>query len=441
MIGVRLGIFASLLILSVGYAVVWRRRDNVLAYVDGGLFLVMVALPLMFTPVIERFPGSVSNLYARLLLIGSAGYALGIACGLLPGNLRGFRRPPIFSERLGSRNPNTAVLFQRARILGFVAAAGLAYGFVAIGYIPILAADRLSAKYGVGPYKDSFAQGALIYRTGLALAAAALPLVLVIFYRRRKLIDLVIGGVLGLGLLASLSRTLAFAGVLLVMVAILIEKKVRPTKILLAAACLFALGEMSTGVIFPDSTQVTGSFVSRLAESPPDVRDHLSFLTRYENQGERTRGLTILGGLDLGSNYWEPNLYALRTLTGNPNVGGIPSGGLRLPAPIWGYVSFGLIGAGLWPFFAGFFAGWGAKRLRNLLTGLELEPGNSVNLVVAAVYYAGTFGVLSTFYFASTAMIVQIAIALYVGSAPILLGRKMLGQKALSARGSGPSGP
>ena len=440
MIGVRLGIFASLLILTVGYLVVWRRRDNVLAYVDGGLFLIMMALPLVFTPVVERFPGSISSLYARLLLIGSVGYALGIACGLLPGNLRGFRRPPIFAERLGPRNPATAILFQRARILGLAAAAGLTYGFLAIGYVPILAADRLSAKYGVGPYEDSFAQGALFYRTGLALAAAALPLVLVVFYRRRKLIDLAIGGVLGLGLLASLSRTLAFAGVLLVMVAIMIEKKVGPTKILLTTACLFAMGEMSTGVIFPDSTQVSGSFISRMAESPPDVRDHLSFLTRYETQGERTRGLTILGGLDLGTNYWEPNLYALRTLTGNPNVGGIPSGGLRLPAPIWGYVSFGLIGAGVWSFLAGFFAGWGAKRLRNLLTDVQQEPGSSVNLVVAAVYYAGTFGVLSTFYFASTAMVVQVAIALYVGSAPIMLGRKLLGQKALSARGSGSSG-
>ncbi len=424
MIGVRLGILASLLILSVGYAAVWRRRDNVLAYVDGGLFLIMMALPLMFTQVIERFPTPIAGLYTQLLLIGSICYALGIAFGVLPGNLRSSRRPPIFAERLGSRNPNTSILYQRARILGLVAAASLAAGFVAIGYVPILAADRLSAKYGVGAYQASFAQGALIYRTGLAVAAAALPLVLVVFYRRRKLLDLAIGGFLGLGLVASLSRTLAFSGVLLVLVAILIEKKVGPTKILLAAACLFALGEMSTGVIFPDSTQVTGNLISRLAESPPDVRDHMSFLTRYETQGERTRGLTILGGLDLQENYWEPNLYALRTLTGNPNVGGIPSGGLRLPAPVWGYVSFGLVGAGVWSFLAGFFAGWGAKRLKNLLTGLKLEPGSSVNLVVAAVYYAGTFGVLSTFYFASTAMIVQVAIALYVASAPILLGRK-----------------
>lgn len=440
MIGVRLGIFVSLLILTVGYAVVWRRRDNVLAYVDGGLFLIMMALPLMFTPVIERLPTSISSLYARLLLVGSAGYVLGIAFGLLPANLRGLRRPPIFAERLGSRNPATAVLFQRARILGLVATTCLASGFVAIGYIPILAADRLSAKYGVGPYQSSFEQGALLYRTGLALASAALPLVLVVFYRRRKLIDLALGGFLGLGLMASLSRTLAFSGVLLVFVAILIEKKVGPTKILLATACLFALGEMSTGIIFPDSTRVTGSFISRMAESPPDVRDHLSFLTRYETQGERTRGLTILGGLDLGDNYWEPNLYALRTLTGNANVGSLPSGGLRLPAPIWGYVSFGLIGAGVWSFFAGFFAGWGAKRLRNLLTDASQDSGNAVNLVVAAVYYAGTYGVLSTFYFASTAMVVQVAIALYAGSAPIMLGRKILGQKTLSARGSGSSG-
>jgi hypothetical protein len=441
LIGVRIGIFASLLILSVGYAIVWRRRDNVLAYVDGGLFLVMMALPLMATRVVERFPASVAGLYAKLLLIGSIGYALGIACGLLPGNLRSSRRPPIFAERLGSRNPDTAVLYKRARILGLVAASILAGGFAAIGYVPILAADRLSAKYGVGAYQAGFAQGSLIYRTGLALAAAALPLVLVVFYRRHKLVDLAIGSFLGLGLIASLSRTLAFSGVMLVLVAILIEKKVGPTKILLTVACVFALGELSTEVIFPSSSQVGNNLISRLAEGPPDVRDHMSFLTRYETQGERTRGLTILGGLDLQENYWEPNLYALRTLTGNPNVGGIPSGGLRLPAPIWGYVSFGLIGAGVWSFLAGFFAGWGAKRLKNLLTGLRLEPGSSVNLVVAAVYYAGTFGVLSTFYFASTAMIAQVAISLYVGAAPIVWGRKPLGEKALTVRSSGPPLP
>ncbi|HEX2052399.1 MAG TPA: hypothetical protein VHJ78_01560 [Actinomycetota bacterium] len=439
MTAIRLQILASLIVLMVGYAAVWRRRENVLAYVDGGFLITMLLMPLLATRIIDRVPTEIAQLYANLLLMGAAGYAIGLACGTIPGNLHRWRRPPIFAYPL-SRNRYVETIFRRARILGLAGAASLLVGFVAIGYVPLLAADRVSAKYGVGPYASGFQRGVIPYRTGLALASAALPLVLIAYYNRRRFADLLIAGSLAAGLLASLSRTLAFSGIVLVIVCVLVERKVGPTKIVLLVALLFALGQISTEIVFPETANRAVPLWGRIAESPPDMRDHLGFLARYEVLGEQTYGATVLGGLSPRDNYWEPNLYALRTLTGSTNVGAIPSGGLRLPAPIWGYVSFGFIGAGLWSLLAGFFAGWGARRLRNLLTDIRRQPGCSVNLTCAAVYYAGTFGVLSMFYFASSAMIVQIAVALYIASSPLLHGRRNFEQELLAGRRGGRAG-
>lgn len=440
MTAIRLQILASLVVLWVGYLIVWRRRENVMSYVDGGFLITMLLMPLLGTTLLERVPADIARLYANLLSVGAVCYAFGVMCGSIPGNLHRWRRPPIFSYPL-SGSPYAGTIFKRARMLGLAGAFSLAVGFAAIGYVPLLAADRVSAKYGVGPYAAGFARGVIPYRAGLALASAALPLVLITWYHRRRFADLALSGVLAIGLLASVSRTLAFSGIMLVLVCVAVERGFRPARIVLVVALMFAAGEFSTEILFPETASRSGDLWTRIAESPPDMRDHLGFLARYEVLGEQTYGMTVLGGLSLKDNYWEPNLYALRTLTGSRNVGAIPSGGLRLPAPIWGYVSFGFLGAGIWSFFAGFFAGWGARRLRNLLSEIRREPGASVNLTCAAVYYAGTFGVLSMFYFASSAMIVQIAIALYVASAPVLHGRKNFEDDLLATRAGGPRDP
>lgn len=417
----RLQLGICLFILVCGQILFWRRRDNVLGYVQGGLFLSTFLLPLLGTTIVDQFSEEVVQLYSTILLVGAAATIAGLFLGAALGN-RKARNPPLtFIQPLVTGDTFKLILV-RTRILAIVGLGSLVGAYAILGYVPILEADRVSAKYGVGQYAASFARGAIPYNFALAVASTALPVMLVILFKRRRLLDLCLAGGLLLGLILSLSRTLAFSGVLLFVVALAFERRIRPVIILAIVSGTFIAGALVNEFFFPPQGTGFDTFASRVATNAPDLPEQLGFLRGFELRGEVRRGWALVGGLALGKGNLDPASYTVRTLTGFDNVELFPSGGLRLPAPIWGFVSFGLTGAGLWSFLSGFFIGWGTTRLRNLLTPIKDAPGSSLNLILAAVYYAGTFGVVSTFYFATSSMFVRVAIAMYLGR--FLMGPK-----------------
>lgn len=413
MIVERILITSSFLVILVGHALLWKRRDNVLGYVAGGLFLAFFLIPLLFTDVLEVPREETVALYSRILVVGAAAYLVGLAFGGVIGN-RKTRDGLTFSRSLGTGMVRR-IVFVRGRLLAIVSAGSLVFGYAMLGYVPLTAADRMAAKYGVGPYAAGFDRGGQYFLFGLAMGTAALPIILALWYRQRRILDLALGLVLAVGLLASLSRTSAFTGLLLFFVAIAVQKRVSPLLILTMVTAFYLSGELTNEVFFRADDQTGGSMLRRVASGPPDVREHLLFLGRYELIGEQTRGRTILAGLVPGNRYWEPSRFTLRTVTGSPHVDSIPSGGLRLPGPLWGYVSFGFVGVLIWSFLAGLFAGWGTARLKHLLQPAREKSDYYLNLIIAAVFYSGTFGALSTFYMANSAMLVTFAIAMFVG--------------------------
>ena len=410
MLPLRIEICVSLLALTCGQILFWRRRDNVLGYLQVGLFLTTLLLPLAGTGLLEEFNEQIVELYAQILMIGSVAYLAGMCFGAPLGNRPARGAGYTFTLR-PARLLNLIIV--RGRVLAAIGVVALALGYILLGYAPLLAADRANAKFGVGVYQAGFQRGAIVYRFALAVAGAALPVALALLFRRRRLLDLTLIAGLTLGLVLSLSRTVAFSGVLLFLVALAIEKRVRPFFITLTVVVVFFIGALSNELFFPEVAQ--GSLIARAAASAPDIRDQLGFIRGFEFWGERRSPGALLAGLSLGQSDDDPSNYAVRTLTGFTNLQGIASGGLRLPAPVWGYASFGFFGAAGFGFLAGLFTGWGTTRLKRLLEPVSERPGSSLNLIVAGLFYAGTFGVLSTFYFATSSMFVQIAIALYVG--------------------------
>lgn len=411
---VRVQIGICLFILICGQILFWRRRDNVLGFVQGGLFLSTFLLPLLGTGVVDLFSEHVVRLYANILTVGALAYFAGLCFGAPVGN-RKTRAPALTFIRPMVKGDIFQLILVRSRILAAVGLISLAAAYAILGYVPILAADRVAAKYGVGAYAASMARGSIPYLFALAVASSALPVTLAILFMRRRLLDLCLAVGLLVGLIMSLSRTLAFSGVLLFMVAVAFERRIRPLLIFAGVSLAFVAGALVNEIFFPAPGTGLDTLPSRVAISAPDLPEQLGFLRGFELSGETWRGWALVGGLAFGRGELDPAAYTVRTITGFDNVESYPSGGLRLPAPIWGYVSFGLLGAAVWSFVSGFFTGWGTTRLRNLLTDVKNEPGASLNLILAAVFYAGTFGVVSTFYFATSSMLLRIAIALYLG--------------------------
>jgi hypothetical protein len=337
-------------------------------------------------------------------------------------------------------------LLRRARRIAAAGVAALAAAYVLLGFVPLLAADRQAAKYGVGVYHAGFERGALVYHVALALGGAVLPLMLAIALKRRQPSDVVLCVLLGIGVAVSLSRGETFMGPLVFLVALAVERRWRPLPIL-AAVCLAFVGGALVNELLYTAPPVAGpSFSSRVAASAPDISDHIGFLNGYELSGSQQTGLKPLtAGFGLRKGYWDPADYALRIRTGLPDVSELASGGLRLPAPIWGYAAYGYVGAAMWSFAAGVFIGWGTMLLRRLLAPVEGVPGQALNLLLARAFFAGTFGVLGNFYFPQRAGLALFAVALALGvsrrrpaaPAPVSAGGErdpVAGQRRLTTR-------
>ena len=412
----RLEMALALAVLTCGPVLLWRRRDNILGYLAGGMFLSSILLPLLGTPVLDRFDPRIVEQAAAVLLVGAAGYLGGLACGARIGGRAPDKVPLTFTRRLAEREVPPLVL-TRTRVLGGASVVALVAGFLLLGYVPFLAPDRQAAKYGVGVYQGAFERGAALYRLALALSGATFPVVLVIVARRRRAFDVGLAVAIGGGLLLSLSRSTAFSGPLLFGIAWAVQRRIRPALIVGAVCLAFSAGALVNEILYPVPGQ-PGSLATRVAASAPDVGDQLGFLRGFEATGSQRTGVrTLVSGISFSKGEWDPSTYAIRTLTGLTDVSGLASGGIRLPAPVWGYAAFGLVGALLWPFISGVFAGWGVTKLKRWLADVGDGPGSSLNLVLAATFYTGTFGVLANFYFPASVGIVLLGVAVALGVA------------------------
>jgi hypothetical protein len=199
-------------------------------------------------------------------------------------------------------------------------------------------------------------------------------------------------------------------GPLVFVVAVAVERRVRPLIIGLVVAGAFSIGALLSLAVVQNGPQPT-DVASRIAASTPDVRDHLGFLRGFEKHPEPTYGRTLLAGLTLGTGQWDPSTYALHTLTGFRDFSDFASGGLRLPAPLWGYASFGWAGVAMFSALSGLFAGWGLVKVRRLLGPALAGPGLALNVALAYAFYEGTFGILSEFYFLTSSVVVRAAVA------------------------------
>lgn len=413
MLWLRLGIGASMLVLVCGQILVWRRRDNVLGYLQAGTFLSTFAVPLFGTELLALYEDDVVRRYLLVLALGACTFLLGLAYGAFVGGRSAGRLELTFARPFSSA-ARTALVWRRARWLAVVAGVALVAAYALLGYVPLLAADTRLAKYGIGPYAGGFARARVVYLFGLTSAAAVLPVMLVLFYRHRRLVDLALSVGLEIGLVCSLSRALAFLGPITFLVAVAVERRAKAPLILAGVVTAYFAGIAFNQLTLPSGPQ-RPSFALQAAISAPDLPDHLSFLRGYEATGGReNRGRTILAGLDPRGGE-DGSSYALRTATGIDDLSSLASGGLRLPAPVWGYSAFGLWGAVMWSFTSGLFAGWGAAKFKRLLGAAMGHEGQSLNLVLGVLLYNGTFGLLEQFYFTSTAGFVLLGVAVVLG--------------------------
>lgn len=415
---VKLEIFVSLLGLMCGPILCWRRRDNVLGYLQGGLFFVSVLVPLFGTQVLEGFEPHVVSRYAHVLAIGAVLFLLGLAYGSTLGSRS--RLPPVtFDRPFQDGLPRT--LARRSRAAAIAGVVSMLASFQLLGYVPLLAADRQAAKYGVGAYRAGFERGSLVYHVALALASTVLPVILALAYKRRRRLDVALCFLLLLVLLATLTRGEAFLGPLIFLIALAVERQWNPSYIFAGVCLAFVAGSLANEIIYTSPPTARPPLAQRVAATAPDLNDHLLFMNGFQLAGTPFVGTkTIQAGVSLSKSKGEhdASAFAVRTITGLSDLSDLASGGARLPAPVWGYASYGLAGAAIWSFISGLFTGWGTAMVRRLVSSAQGSSGQSLNLVFGQIFYNGTFVILATFYFPERSNLVVFLLALCLGVSP-----------------------
>lgn len=430
-------ILLSALIFSCAPNLLWRRRDNVLGYLQFGFFVAAFLVPVLGTTVVDDASPKHAEQYANLMLIGAGAFLVGLAAG---GRVGGNIRLPRLSFGTATPMPSVRVALNARRIAvgGVVVFMG---SFALLGYVPLLTADRQLAKYGVGPYAAGFARGSLFYNVSLTVGSTILPVLLAFAMRQRRLLDVVLAFTLFSCLMMSLSRQMAFIGPLVFLIALAVERRWRAWAITASVAFAYVGSALFNTLVSLAPLSGRKSFPEQVLDQTADVRDYIAFLDGFEQRGSVQLGMRPLtAALKFSKEAFNPADYALKVRTGLNDITGLASGGIRLPAPVWGFASFGYAGGAVWSLISGFFIALGVVVVRRALTPSFSRGTQVVQIVLAWVFYEGTFGVLAEFYFFPRVAVIACVMAVMVGFAghprptrpPLIAPRPAAGQRMSS---------
>jgi hypothetical protein len=411
----------SLVGLNVLSYLVWFNRWNVVAHTSLVFSVVAYVIPIFANDALTNLSSPALDLLYKVVTVGFLSAIFGTLIGAV---LAGPARPA--AAVVDRWEPSTfagAVVQRRTARLVFLCTIGVLVSFVAMGFVPALTPDPLVAKFFRGEYADAYRPVAPLYRFSTTVLTLLLPLAALHAWRKRTLgaVLLLTGavGVMFLGLLRepAVSGVLLFIGVLLAS-----SGRHLPTYFALLTGAYFAgaalyslLAALGFGG-FTAAQAAGGGLFAQVAAGAPDLRDQLTFLSSWLTWPEYTHGKTFVGGLVPGNYQWNPSVWSLQIVNPGVNIASISSGGLRLPAPVWGLVSFGWPGVIAVSFFNGLATGYLARRFKHII------PSGSVATATCwLLLYVALLDVVPVFFRLSYLSVIQLAVVvwlLFVGATP-----------------------
>jgi len=380
-------IFISLTILGAGYYFVWPSRYNVMTHLTVGGVFISSFVPAMVLSVQENFPLSVADLYIKIILTGSVVYLLGLYVGFK----RKVKKTRFSFDVMTSYDYENRVI-KITKILLVTGLVSLTLSYMAMGFVPIFAADPVSAKFFRGPYQQPYLRVASLYRTSFYILSTIIPITSIIWYKKRSKFFLY-GTLAAICLMfLSLSRSPAFSGLVLALALVMSFKSKFHFRLLLCLIIGIFLFSSVFYYIIGVKTFEGGStdYWQVIGESAPDISDQLQFMEMFIQNPNWTYGRTIYGGLIPGHYRWNPSVYSLSVIAPEISIDEIVSGGLRLPAPIWGYVSFEWFGVIIFSLLSGLLSGISLRYTKSWLM-------NTDSLIIRAVIVVIFMTVFLTF--------------------------------------------
>jgi hypothetical protein len=399
-------IFISFAVFTIGGYIVWPSRYNVMTHLNVGFVLIAFFIPAVILQYQDYYPARLVSFFTDILVIGAICYTVGLCSGFY------FCKP---KQTQLSFDVMDVMAYEKrviriTRILLYVCIISLVVSYLVMGFVPMFAADPLSAKFFRGAYREPYLRVAVLYRFSFYILSTIIPIAAVVWYQYRKPFFLYAIGIAIALMLVSLSRGPAFTGLLTALAIVLSVKSRFHFKMLLVVIIssyfLSAFFYAIAGIVTSNG-DVKTEFLVTIAGSAPDMTDALEFLGHFEANPKWTYGRNVYGSFIPGHYEWNPAVYTLQVVADGADVDDIVSGGLRVPLPFWGYVSFGWIGIAIFTTFTGVLNGIFLKYTKYWMAKHTSLIVRTVVVVINITIFSNIAGFYGTaFYFALPPMFI-----------------------------------
>lgn len=385
----------SFIALSIGTYSIWPSRWNVVAHVNLGFCIVAYVIPIYLTNGLREFQPALVHFCSLLILAGAVTYLMGLRVGCLGRPLA--HAPLRLSFHRLSKAEYQRVFLRLTLVIAVVSLIGMAASFAAMGFVPAFARDPFAAKNFRGVYAAPYHHVEWLYRASFFALVAVMPLALASWVTTRRLLWAVVTGACLILIGLTLSRSSLAGGVLLVLGLVAAYRRKWTVAFLAFVVLIFPFGAAANHLV----GIVRGYRVDLwqvIANGSPDVTDCLNFMFHFLGHPAFTHGRTFFGGLVPNRHEWNPSVYSLMVVNHGGDVNRIISGGLRLPAPVWGYTAFGWAGAVAVPFVSGWIQARFIAFVRREGEGAPIQQAAAVYLFYSAAGIAiSQFYVLSLY--------------------------------------------
>jgi hypothetical protein len=347
-------IFISLTIFSFAGYIVWPSRYNVLTHGFVASGFISIIVPTLILNVPDRYPEPIVDLYSRILIVGIASFIPALIAGFILGR----RVHTNFSFDVMKGVDYETRVIKITKIFMIAGIVGLILSYIGMGFVPVFAAEPIAAKLFRGQYQEPYLRVAVLFRASFFLISTITPIACIIWYKYRSKTFLLLT-LTGIALMiASLQRSGAFSGVVFAFI-IIMSFKSRGHFIVLMSILVgvFVLSSFFYYIVGVKTLEGNEDVWEVIGASAPDIDDQLQFMVKFDENPIWTYGRTMYGGLIPGHYKWNPSVYTLSIIAPGRDVNEVASGGLRLPLPLWGYVSFQWIGVIVFSLLTGFFNG------------------------------------------------------------------------------------
>ncbi|RDC55832.1 hypothetical protein DU508_16360 [Pedobacter chinensis] len=353
----------SLLVLGLGGYILWPSRYNVLPHLAVGGSFVSIVVPALILNVQDAYPDDIVALYTKIISIGAIGYVVGAVYGFMNG--RGVRTSFTF-DLIDSELYEKRVI-HLTKVLMLIGIIGLVLSYMIMGFVPIFAENPIAAKLFRGPYQEPYSRVSILYRASFYIVSTIMPIACVVWYKyRHKSFLFLIIAILIL-MAVSLQRSGAFMGIVLAFAIVMsLKSQLHFVLLMIILIGVFVFSAFFYFIIGINAYTQDANVWQIISAGTPDIADHLDFLNHFDQNPVWTYGRTIYGGLIPGHYEWNPAVYTLTMVNPGADINDIGSGGLRLPLPVWGYVSFGYPGVILFSVTTGLLGGFFLRILKNI---------------------------------------------------------------------------